>query len=43
MRWHLQFGATAAFVGLVAIVGLAYFAANGNEQLVSLMVRSGGS
>ena len=43
MRWHLQLGASAAFVGLVAIVGLAYFAANGNEQLVSLMVRSGGS
>ena len=43
MRWHMRFGATAAFVGLVAIVGLAYFAANGNEQLVSLMVRSGGS
>jgi len=42
-RWHLQLGASAAFVGLVAIVGLAYFAANGNEQLVSLMVRSGGS
>src|SRR5439155_3771304 len=34
--WHMRFAATAAFIGLVVIVGLAYFAASGNEQLVSL-------
>jgi len=42
-RWHMRLATSAAFVGLVVIVGIAYFAANGNEQLVSLLGRSGGS
>ena len=42
-RWRLRLGAGAAVIGLVAVVGLAYFAASGNEQLVSLLGRSGGS
>jgi hypothetical protein len=42
-RWRMRLGAGAAVIGLVAVVGLAYFAANGNEHLVSLLGRSGGS
>ena len=41
--WHMRFAASAAFIGLVVISGLAYFAASGNEQLVSLLGRSSGS
>jgi polysaccharide chain length determinant protein (PEP-CTERM system associated) len=42
-RWHMRLATSAAFVGLLLIVGIAYFAANGNEDLVSLLARSGGS
>jgi len=41
--WHMRLAASAAFIGLVVISGLAYFAASGNEQLVSLLGRSSGS
>ncbi len=41
--WHMRLAASAAFMGLVVIIGLAYFAASGNEQLVSLLGRSSGS
>jgi predicted RNase H-like nuclease (RuvC/YqgF family) len=42
-RWHMRFAASAALMGLVVIVSIAYFAANGNESLVSLLAQSGGS
>src|SRR5438552_2247794 len=42
-RWHMRLSASAAVVGLVLIVGVAYFVANGNENLVSLLVRTSGS
>jgi succinoglycan biosynthesis transport protein ExoP len=42
-RWRMRLAASGAFVSLVVIAGLAYFVANGNEQLVSLLARSGGS
>jgi succinoglycan biosynthesis transport protein ExoP len=42
-RWHMQLAAGGALIGLVLIVGIAYFAASGNEYLVSLLGRSGGS
>jgi succinoglycan biosynthesis transport protein ExoP len=42
-RWHMRLAVSAAVLGLVAIVGLAYVAADGNEQLVSLLARGGGS
>src|SRR5207247_7188281 len=41
--WHMRLAASAALIGLVVISGLAYFAASGNEQLVSLLGRSSGS
>ena len=31
-----------SLAGLVLIIGIAYFAANGNEQLVSLLARTSG-
>ena len=37
--WRMRLAASAALVGLVAIVGLAYIAANGNERLVGLLAR----
>jgi polysaccharide chain length determinant protein (PEP-CTERM system associated) len=37
--WRMRLAATAALVGLVMIVGLAYVAANGNENLVLLLAR----
>jgi succinoglycan biosynthesis transport protein ExoP len=37
--WRMRLGATAAFVGLVVIVGISYVAANGNERLVLLLTR----
>ncbi len=40
-RWHMRLATSAALVCLVLIAGLAYLAANGNERLVSLLVRSG--
>jgi polysaccharide chain length determinant protein (PEP-CTERM system associated) len=42
-RWHMRLATSAAFIGVVAIVGIAYFVAGGNEQLVSILARSGGS
>ena len=42
-RWHMRLSASAALVGLVLIVGVAYFVANGNENLTSLLVRTSGS
>src|SRR3989442_10401560 len=41
-RWHMRLAASAPFMGLAVIVGIAYFAANGNERLVSLLAQSGG-
>ena len=42
-QWHMRLAVGAACIGLVLIVGAAYFAAHGNERLVSLLVRSSGS
>jgi uncharacterized protein involved in exopolysaccharide biosynthesis len=42
-RWRMQLATGAAFMSLVVIVGIAYVAANGNEQLVSLLARTSGS
>ena len=42
-RWRMRLAASAAFVGLFVIVGLAYVVAHGNEQLVMLLSRGGGS
>jgi len=41
--WRMRLAASAACIALALIVGAAYFAAHGNERLVSLLVRSGGS
>jgi polysaccharide chain length determinant protein (PEP-CTERM system associated) len=38
-RWRMRLAATAALVGLVAIVGIGYVAAHGNERLVALLAR----
>ncbi len=40
-RWRGHLAASAAIVGLILIVGMAYFVASGNEHLVSLLGRSG--
>src|SRR2546427_697128 len=37
--WRMRLGATAALVGLVLIVGVAYFVAHGNERLILLLTR----
>jgi len=37
--WRMRLGATAALVGLVLIVGVAYFLAHGNERLILLLTR----
>lgn len=42
-QWRMRLAASATFIGLVLIVGGAYFVANGNEQLVSLLGRGDGS
>src|SRR5439155_9460517 len=42
-RWRRPLAASAACIGIVVIVGLAYLVANGNESLVSLLARRGGS
>ena len=42
-RWRMRLATSAAFVGLLLIVGIAYFAAHGNEHLVSLLARTSGS
>jgi protein tyrosine kinase modulator len=42
-QWQRHLAAGAAIVGLVMIVGLVYFAANGNERLTSLLAGGGGS
>ena len=41
-RWHMRLAAGAALVGLVLIVGIAYFVVNGNEHMVSVLGRSVG-
>jgi len=40
-HWRTRLAAGAVTVGLVVIVGVAYFVASGNERLVSLLGRSG--
>jgi len=40
-RWRMRLAASASFIGLVMIVGIAYVVANGNERLVSLLARGG--
>src|SRR5262249_41031912 len=40
-RLHFRLAAVGATVGLVALVGISYFVAHGNEQLVSLLSRGG--
>jgi len=40
-RWRTRLGAGATLIGLVLIVGLAYFVAHGNQQLVFLLTRGG--
>ena len=42
-QWRMRLATSAALSGLVLIAGIAYFAANGNERLVALLARSGGS
>jgi polysaccharide chain length determinant protein (PEP-CTERM system associated) len=42
-QWHIRLTVSAAVIGLVLIVGIAYFVANGNEYLVSLLGRGMGS
>jgi len=42
-RWRMRLAASASFIGLVMIVGIAYVVANGNERLVSLLMARGGS
>src|SRR2546425_4177132 len=42
-RWRMRLAASAAFVGLILMVGTAYFVANGNERLVSVLARTNGS
>jgi len=42
-RWRMRLAASAALIGLVMIVGIAYVVANGNERLVSLLMARGGS
>jgi peptidoglycan/LPS O-acetylase OafA/YrhL len=42
-RWHMRLATSAAFIGLVLIVSITYVVANGNEGLVSLLARGGGS
>jgi len=42
-HWRMRLAASAACIALALIVGAAYFAAHGNERLVSLLVRNGGS
>ncbi len=39
-RWRTRLAASAALLGLVLIMGVAYFLASGNERLVSLLGRS---
>ena len=40
-RWRMRLAASASFIGLVMIVGIAYVVAHGNEQLVALLARGG--
>jgi hypothetical protein len=42
-RWHMRLATSAAFIGLVLIVSITYFVANGNDSLVSLLARTSGS
>jgi len=42
-QWRARLAASAALIGLVMIVGTAYFVASGNEHLVSVLARRGGS
>ena len=42
-QWRMRLATSAAVIGLVVIVSSAYFVANGNEYLVSLLGRSAGS
>lgn len=38
-RWRMRLVATGAFIALVMVVGLSYFVASGNEQLIFLLTR----
>ena len=38
-RWRMRLVATGAFISLVIVVGLSYFVASGNEQLIFLLTR----
>jgi uncharacterized protein involved in exopolysaccharide biosynthesis len=38
-RWRMRFAASAALIGLVMIVGVAYVVAHENERLVSFLAR----
>ena len=40
-RWRTRLAVSAAMVGLVLIMGVAYFVASGNERMVSLLGSSG--
>jgi polysaccharide chain length determinant protein (PEP-CTERM system associated) len=40
-RWHMRLAASAAFIGLVVVVGITYFVANGNDRLVAFLARGG--
>lgn len=39
--WRMRLATTATFIGLGVIVGIAYFAANGNVRLAMLLARVG--
>jgi polysaccharide chain length determinant protein (PEP-CTERM system associated) len=38
-RWRMRLATTGAFIAVVFVVGLSYFVANGNEQLIFLLTR----
>ncbi|PYN38756.1 MAG: hypothetical protein DMD98_03215 [Candidatus Rokuibacteriota bacterium] len=42
-QWRMRLATGAALFSLVLIMGIAYLAAHGNEHLVALLTRSGGS
>jgi protein tyrosine kinase modulator len=42
-RWRMRVATSVAFVGLVVIFGVSYLVAHGNERLVALLARGGGS
>jgi len=42
-QWRIRLATSAALIGLLVIVGITYLVAHGNERLVALLGRGGGS